>query len=141
MYAVYDYSTTSDNKKIKALSVKETDTVTTVSLPLTLSSAGQSSFRLPEWKRDPFAGPSWIKASVNLHKGNITNTMPADHRWILSAISAGSAGAVAIINDSIVQPGSYIRGYRVLQIDKNGVILQSGKSTIRLRLDIPKEQP
>lgn len=57
--------------------------------------------------------------------------------WVLRSTHVSSTARSAVINDSIVAPGSRVNGAEVIAIDPGRVQLRRGKELITLRLQLP----
>ncbi len=85
------------------------------------------------WGRNPFLTREEI-ASIQGRAAPVTNK-PLIPQWDLKSILISGTDRVAIINDYIVTVGDYIRGMKVLKINRSDVVLggKLGNTVIRLK--------
>ncbi len=85
------------------------------------------------WGRNPFLTREEI-ASIQGKTAPVTNKTPIP-QWDLKSILISGTDRVAIIDDYIVTVGDYIRGMKVLKINRSDVVLggKLGNTVIRLK--------
>ncbi len=90
---------------------------------------------IQEWKRDPFAPFPGAQApsSGNDNPPTVGAVSGTDLR--LQGILWDAGKPTALINDEMVQPGSVIAGWKVIEIHQDRVLISDGKSTKTLHLE------
>jgi hypothetical protein len=94
-----------------------------------------SSFGIEQglWGRNPFLTRKEI-ASIQEKAVPVSNNATIPH-WDLKSILISGPDRVAIIDDYIVTVGDYIRGMKVIKINRSNVVLSGnlGKTILRLK--------
>ncbi|NOX38452.1 MAG: hypothetical protein GXO78_13040 [Calditrichaeota bacterium] len=141
LYAVFDVITNFDDYKRaytggeeETAVTEETDADTLAAQPETVERVRKLPYRPGVWEQDPFRSQPNVPVVIPVAGGKNGVVQP-QISLRLQAISVGASGAVALINGMLVQEGDRIHGYRVVRIEPDRVILESGQQ--RRVLEMP----
>lgn len=87
---------------------------------------------------DPMAPPGFQK--IDRKNNSVSRTKPAESKYILRQIVIRDAYKSAVINGYVVNEGGYIKGAKVMLIDKQAVVINvSGKEkTLYLKPNVAR---
>ncbi len=140
LYAVFDVITNFDDYKQAYTGDEATTEVAVEAATDTLAAQNkaadgprQLTYRPGLWERDPFRTQQNVPIVIPI-TGAKDRVGQALFPLRLQAISVSAAGAMALINGTQVQEGDTIRGYRVVRLEPDRVILKSGHQIVVLEM-------
>jgi hypothetical protein len=83
-----------------------------------------AKFRLP--RRDPFSSGGRAAATTTVEAGGVQSNALAKARDTLElkAVWLQESGRLAVINDQIVGEGESVRGFRLVKVEPDGIVVQ-----------------